>query len=60
MNTHPSRNSLVSLAFCLIMRQLQFSLDEITYGKDCVHRYSLPGVACKNSDKWNGAVLEGV
>ena len=51
--------SLVSLASCLIMRQLDSSSpwDETFYGKDRGHRYSLSSTVCKNSDKWNRAAL---
>ena len=41
------------------MEQLDLGsfLDETFYGKDCGHRYSLPGIDCKNSGNWNGAVF---
>ena len=50
---------LVSQARCLIMGQsdLGSPWDETSYGKDCGHRYSFPGVDCKNSGNWNGAVF---
>ena len=46
-------------ACCFIVWQLDdnFPWDQITYKKDCRHRYSLQGVVCKNSDKENRAVV---